>query len=173
MSFSLNKFSALQPHFAHPPLAAACTCSRWEKHGVCAGTKDAADFFTQVCALSTAPLLVMNNTRKQGGDLDAMASALTAAGYSIYATDSTYSQVELSACAKPGGTWVLAAVNDFPSVCGGWADDDDSGSNDVDTCVPNTHGPPCSQDSDCTGYANCLRCANSGYCTDVPLRLRR
>ena len=34
----------------------------WGKHGVCAGVKDAKDFFTQVCALSAAPLSVMAAT---------------------------------------------------------------------------------------------------------------
>uniref|UniRef100_A0A7S2WAR2 Uncharacterized protein n=1 Tax=Rhizochromulina marina TaxID=1034831 RepID=A0A7S2WAR2_9STRA len=142
----------------------------WEKHGWCAGVEDAEGFFTQVCSMSDAPLLVMNTTRQNGGDLDAMSDALTAAGYSIYSTDSENSQVELSACAKPGGKWVLAAVEDFSALCGGWDDDDDDdGSDTVDSCEPNTHGPPCSEDSDCTSYMDCLRCAGSGYCTDVPL----
>ena len=38
----------------------------WGKHGVCAGVKDANDFFTQVCALSAAPLKVMTATVSGG-----------------------------------------------------------------------------------------------------------
>ena len=38
----------------------------WGKHGVCAGVKDAKDFFTQVCALSAAPLRVMAATVAAG-----------------------------------------------------------------------------------------------------------
>ena len=38
----------------------------WGKHGVCAGVKDAKDFFTQVCALSAPPLRVMAATVAAG-----------------------------------------------------------------------------------------------------------
>lgn len=38
----------------------------------------------------------------------------------------------------------------------------------ADACIPDHHGPPCSGDSDCVHYANCLRCAKSGYCTEEP-----
>ena len=43
----------------------------WCSHGVCAGVKDAKDFFTQVCALSKAPLKVMNAMVSGGGNLKA------------------------------------------------------------------------------------------------------
>jgi len=35
-------------------------------------------------------------------------------------------------------------------------------------CVTGQHGPKCSADSDCTQYSDCIRCASSGYCTNVP-----
>jgi hypothetical protein len=34
-------------------------------------------------------------------------------------------------------------------------------------CLPNTHGPPCTTDDECH-YPGCVRCANSGFCTNVP-----
>ena len=86
----------------------------WGKHGVCAGVKDAKDFFTQVCALSAPPLRVMAATVAAGGDA---AADLKAAGYAIFGTDAKNSQVELSACADASGTWHLAAISDFAATC--------------------------------------------------------
>jgi hypothetical protein len=37
------------------------------------------------------------------------------------------------------------------------------------TCEPNKHGPPCKTDTDCSNVPKCVRCAHSGYCTDIPL----
>jgi len=139
----------------------------WEAHGVCAGADDAEDFFTQVCTLSVAPLAVMNATRQSGGDLTAMATALEDAGYSVFNIDDSNSQVELAVCAGPDTRWVLAAVEDFPTVCGGWGDDDDTAV--VSQCLDDTHGPACLADSDCVNVTSCVRCAGSGYCTNVPL----
>lgn len=66
----------------------------WSAHGVCAGATDAEDFFTQLCALAVAPLEVMNTSRQDGGDLEAMATALESAGYAIFDVDtSSNSQV--------------------------------------------------------------------------------
>jgi len=39
----------------------------------------------------------------------------------------------------------------------------------VDQCVSGEHGPACGSDDDCAGLKGCVRCAHSGYCTDVPL----
>jgi len=36
-------------------------------------------------------------------------------------------------------------------------------------CVPGVHGPACTADADCTSVTGCVRCAKSGFCTDVPL----
>lgn len=36
------------------------------------------------------------------------------------------------------------------------------------TCVSGVHGPRCSSDSQCTAYKHCIRCAHSGFCTNVP-----
>lgn len=41
--------------------------------------------------------------------------------------------------------------------------------NNATTCEPDTHGPKCASDSDCRRVGGCVRCASSGYCTDVPL----
>jgi len=139
----------------------------WDSHGICSGATNAADFFQQVCLLSEAPLAVMNATRNSGGDLSDMATALTKNGYEVYYIDTVNSQLELSACAGPDTRWILSPVADFPSVCGGWPEDDSS--NVVVSCIPNTHGPACTSDTDCIDVADCVRCASSGYCTDVPL----
>ena len=37
------------------------------------------------------------------------------------------------------------------------------------SCVPGQHGPPCDSDEDCSSVPDCVRCAGSGFCTDVPL----
>jgi len=36
-------------------------------------------------------------------------------------------------------------------------------------CCEGYAGPDCAFDADCKQYSNCLRCAHSGHCTDVPL----
>ena len=81
------------------------------------GVKDAKDFFTQVCALSAAPLRVMAATVAAGGDVARAAADLKAAGYAIFGTDAKNSQVELSACADASGTWHLAAISGFAATC--------------------------------------------------------
>ena len=90
----------------------------WETHGICAGVKNSNDFFTQICSISTAPLNVMIKVRNEGGDLNAMSTALTKAGYEVYAVDTTNSQLELSACAPSTGKWVLSKTADFSKNCG-------------------------------------------------------
>lgn len=140
----------------------------WEKHGECAGVESAEDYFDQVCKMARAPVAVLALTRRRGGDFQDMAVALRAAGYEIFSEDTTNMQFSLSACSTPDHTWVLSAVHDFQSNCGGWVFDDDP-SDDVSSCEPNTHGPPCSSDADCSSVPNCVRCAGSGFCTLVPL----
>jgi len=34
-------------------------------------------------------------------------------------------------------------------------------------CIPGQHGPACNEDSDCTIYPSCKRCAHSGFCTSL------
>ena len=145
----------------------------WGKHGVCAGVKDAADFFAQVCALSTAPLKVMTASVSGGGDVARAATDLKAAGYSVFATDPTTAQVELSACADASGTWHLAAVSDFGKTCGagpspGPAPGPAPAPSPAGQCVANQHGPPCKTNSDCATVEGCVRCAHSGYCSMEP-----
>ncbi len=36
------------------------------------------------------------------------------------------------------------------------------------TCVSGVHGPNCNTDADCADAPGCVRCAGSGYCTDIP-----
>ena len=159
----------------------------WGKHGVCAGVKDAKDFFTQVCALSKAPLKVMAATVSGGGDLALVKSDLIAAGYAVFATDAKHAQVELTACADASGTWHLAPVADFAAKCGKGPNPPAPGPAIADfaakcgkkpktpapgpaptKCVPGKQGPACKTDSDCTHAAGCRRCAHSGFCTAEP-----
>jgi len=145
----------------------------WGKHGVCAGVQDAADFFTQVCGLAKAPLAVMTKSRAAGKTATAdFASDLKDAGYPVFGSMDD-GQVLLSACADKDGTWQLAAQSDFKSVCGTGpaptpAPPPPPGPSSG-RCVPDAHGPPCSADSDCVGKEGCVRCAHSGFCTDVPI----
>lgn len=139
----------------------------WSKHGICSGTQNASDFFGQVCALAEAPLSVMAKTRAAGvTDTSVYAQDLTQAGYAVWATMEN-GQVELSACARPDGRWVLGAVADFVKLCGSGPPAPPP-SPSSDKCVPSVHGPACHMDSDCTNYTGCKRCAHSGFCTDVP-----
>jgi len=36
-------------------------------------------------------------------------------------------------------------------------------------CCAGIKGPPCTTDTECAQFSDCLRCAHSGHCTDVPL----
>lgn len=153
----------------------------WSKHGVCAAVKDADDFFDQICSLSAEPLQVVAAALKAGDDVSGASQKLTSAGYAVFATDPMGdAQIELSACCDSSGIWHLAAVSDFASTCGsgpaprpgpspGPGPGPPPPPPPATECARNTHGPPCSSDSDCDGVPNCVRCAHSGYCTDVPI----
>lgn len=86
---------------------------------MCAGIKDADDYFTQICSLSAPPLKVLTASRDAGDDLDSMASALESAGYPVYYIDESDSQqIYLSACQKSSGAWVITNTSNFASECG-------------------------------------------------------
>ncbi|CAE8587034.1 unnamed protein product [Polarella glacialis] len=151
----------------------------WSSHGMCAGVQDAADFFTQVCSLAgktsredwSGPLKVMKAARVAGMDITETANQLQRSGYCVWTT-STHSQIELSACAGDDGIWKLADHSEFQSKCASKATRPETTSTTPSasgSCVRGQHGPPCQADSDCAGVTNCLRCARSGFCTDVPL----
>lgn len=36
------------------------------------------------------------------------------------------------------------------------------------TCAHDQHGPPCTSDAQCLHVSGCVRCAHSGFCTDLP-----
>jgi len=90
----------------------------WGKHGVCAGTVDAADYLDQLCSLAAAPLTEMSRARRAGLGLDESAASLRQAGFALWAVDARHSQLELSACAGTDGRWKLAGVGEFDSACG-------------------------------------------------------
>lgn len=148
----------------------------WGKHGVCSGTADADDFFGQICSLASAPLAVMAQARSAGGDLGAINASVVEAGYEVFDVDPTHSQLSLSVCAGNDGKWLLAHVADFPSRCP-WSGPiptpapapSPPPTPSATQCLPSLHGPACSEDSDCAGIEDCVRCAHSGYCTEVPL----
>lgn len=138
----------------------------WTTHGICSGTQNATDFFTQICGLAQAPLAVMKKTRDSGvTNTSAFAQDLASAGYAIWDTMSN-GQVELSACADANGVWRLGAVSDFLELCG--AGPPTPPSPPGGKCEPSVHGPPCRLDSDCADKPGCVRCAATGFCTDVP-----
>ena len=92
----------------------------WSAHGQCSGTQSADDFFGQICKLSGAPIATLESVGFSS--LDSAVAVLTQAGYAIFATDTNNAQIELSACLnQTSGLWTLAAVSDFPTVCGGSA----------------------------------------------------
>lgn len=89
----------------------------WTSHGICAGVKDADDFFQQVCDLSVAPLALITPLKEGGQSLTTMATNLTANGYQVWDIDTSESQLYLSVCAKDG-IWVFASQDKFVQVCG-------------------------------------------------------
>ena len=77
---SVAKPTALAACYAPtaPSAEAALAFERyeWGKHGVCAGTVDAADYLDQLCSLAAAPLTEMSRARRAGLGLDETAAAL-------------------------------------------------------------------------------------------------
>lgn len=145
----------------------------WTKHGICSGVKDVDDFFGQICSLSSAPLALM----AKHSDFDSMKAAVVTAGYEVFNTDNTDDQLSLSACLEvKTGLWKLAPLASFGTACGVApptpptpAPAPPPPTPAATSCVHGKHGPPCASDSDCSGVADCVRCAHSGFCTDIPL----
>ena len=89
----------------------------WEKHGECAGVRDARAYLTTICGLAEQPLQAMTAARKAGGGLDSARRAVMGLGLEIFAVDEQHSQLLLSACSD-GDTWTLSPVEKFPEACG-------------------------------------------------------
>lgn len=149
----------------------------WTNHGMCSGASSEADYFGQVCNIAEGPLKVMTASRQKGADLQATGTALTGAGYFVFSLQPHTNEILLTACAGADGKWKLASPQDFSKVCGsgtpGKPDDHPNKPDDhpaVGQCVSGQHGPACSSDAECQSVNGCLRCANSGFCTDQPLR---
>mmetsp|Transcript_22904 Transcript_22904/g.70858 ORF Transcript_22904/g.70858 Transcript_22904/m.70858 type:complete len:327 (+) Transcript_22904:796-1776(+) len=92
----------------------------WDKHGECAGAVDAPTYLATVCDLAEKPLALMETARDAGGDLDAMQTAVEAAGYEVFSTDTYNSQLMISACAGADKEWKLVAEANFDEACGDW-----------------------------------------------------
>eukprot|EP00931_Biecheleriopsis_adriatica_P066695 TRINITY_DN40985_c0_g1_i1.p1 TRINITY_DN40985_c0_g1~~TRINITY_DN40985_c0_g1_i1.p1 ORF type:complete len:361 (+),score=48.65 TRINITY_DN40985_c0_g1_i1:57-1085(+) len=142
----------------------------WSSHGMCSGCESADDFFAQVCSLAVGPLRIMDAARAADLDLVDTADTLQRAGYCVWQLESN-SQIQLSACRRPDGHWVLADATRFTAECGskGGKSKQAERPSSTTSCVPGKHGPRCTADADCTHVNGCLRCAHSGFCTDQPL----
>jgi len=105
----------------------------------------------------------MKGARAANLDMTDTIDSLQRAGYCVWQKGSN-AQIELSACAGTDGRWQLADISEFPKVCGSGAPPSKSGQ-----CVRMKRGPSCKTNSDCVGISGCVRCAKSGFCTDVKL----
>jgi len=141
----------------------------WDKHGKCAGVRNATSFFQQICALSAAPVKQMTKAR-QGGmtNTEDFAADLKAAGFPVWATMGD-GQVQLSACGDSKGAWHLGMPDEFVDLCGASTPPHPPTPSNTTTCQPSKRGPACSDDSDCEGLAGCIRCAHTGFCTSIPI----
>lgn len=140
----------------------------WQKHGTCAGTENAHDFFAQVCNLAKGPLQLMESARTARMDLVQTADQLQRSAFCVYDLGSNQ-QIQLSACAGLDGQWKLADVDDFANVCSSKLPTSPHpkppAGDELLGCVEGHRGPSCDSDSDCKIASGCLRCARSGYCT--------
>ena len=99
----------------------------WEVHGKCAGSKNALDYFEQICDLAEEPLRMMKEVmastrvhRVKG--LKGMERELSHTGMHVWYVDTHESQLYLSACADKDGRWQLAPPGptdepEFDAVC--------------------------------------------------------
>ena len=92
------------------------------------------------------------------------------AGYPVFGTDAVNLQIELSVCAGDDGKWRIADPSAFGTVCkGSGPQPGPPPPNHTGHCAEGKHGPPCRTNADCVGVGGCVRCAHSGFCTDVPI----
>ena len=101
----------------------------WNAHGKCSGTKNAIDYFTQVCDLSYGPLSKIqdfinfnwHDMKTKGlfytGTLADAELALIAAGYEVYYTNIKNGQLSLTVCLRSDGIWIFSKVADFAINC--------------------------------------------------------
>lgn len=141
----------------------------WSKHGKCAGVTSADDFFNQICALAKTPLAAMS----KGTNLLMMAATLQKMGYDIVNSNPTGMELQLAACqVKSTGKWVLTPRSTFSKVCGGGSPPPSpSPGPGGQVCMQGQQGPKCAQNSDCAKLKGCVRCAKSGFCTNIPAEM--
>eukprot|EP00929_Paragymnodinium_shiwhaense_P017029 TRINITY_DN12589_c0_g1_i1.p1 TRINITY_DN12589_c0_g1~~TRINITY_DN12589_c0_g1_i1.p1 ORF type:complete len:345 (-),score=16.57 TRINITY_DN12589_c0_g1_i1:83-1006(-) len=155
----------------------------WSHHGMCSGVVDAADYFSQICGMATAPLSTMKQVRARNGGLQEMRRALEQAGYFVWRHNTHTGELYLAACANEHGRWQLSHPKDFAQRCGVLpsasspqpleskvvASPPERSVEQEMRCFPSRKGPPCTGDQDCRDHGGCIRCAHSGHCTGQPL----
>lgn len=121
-------------HFKRMASTASCFPDKWlakhewKAHGKCAGTKNALEYFQQICDLAEDALRLMKQVLASKkvhhvNGLAGMVSELKHAGMHVWYADTRESQLFLSVCAGKDGEWQLApaASNydepDFEAVC--------------------------------------------------------
>jgi len=86
----------------------------WNRHGMCAGIRDADDFFSVGCELAARPLATMRNQ-------EVATQEYLEAPYEVDVFRSRLagdSRLWLPACSRGDGRWQLSAVKDFETNCG-------------------------------------------------------
>ena len=86
----------------------------WSSHGICSGTQNANDFFTQLCKLASGPVSVMEQSDRT---LASASQALVASGYEIFSTDTRNAQLQLTLCLLTNGQWIFSNYADFATNC--------------------------------------------------------
>jgi len=94
----------------------------WQKHGVCAGVRSAADYLDQVCSLAEGPLAILSGMRRAGvtnlSEFKQVLEAHDPEHWEVSSTNQNTSEVYLSACADRNGTWHLSPQARFSCACG-------------------------------------------------------
>jgi ribonuclease T2 len=160
----------------------------WTKHGTCAAFADETAFFKETLALRSkysfftaltvagmSPGNTYSATQLQtaiknhnGADplLGCVRGTNNLAEVSFCISKATNTATECTASVeKQGGettscnlsepiAWIKAGEGPTPAP--------------GTQCIPNTHGPACTTNANCTKFKGCIRCAHSGFCTDEP-----
>ena len=159
-SFSISKVSSIEDQLNdHWPSCEEKNSDlwshEWSKHGSCSNMTELAYFskalsllseYSDQCKSGAVPLIMAGDNNSNSTDVAIGESC------SICFSRSDFTKETCSSGPSPG-----------PSPHPG-----PSPGPTPDQCEPDKHGPPCDDDADCKKYKYCVRCASSGYCTEVP-----